>query len=291
MAEYFDFETAFEFTDDDVRDMLKKNPDRKFILASQPHGVLSFCGMSAAAVADPDIGRIHTAAASVLLSTPILKNIMGIFGLVDASRKSLQKHFQKPGIDGCIVLYVGGIAELFKSSLDEERLFLSERKGFIKLALREGVDVVPAYLFGNTTTLSVLKHGPLADLSRKIQVSLTYVWGKWYLPIPRDTKVRKVLIVFLLNLLDVCFCLYLFVRLRLIHVVSPTFMLRSSHQKNNPSLTMKSNHNSNNNPHGNKQKHQIIFIGTICTSKAHESTTYSRTHGRRRQQMACQVLR
>ena len=193
MADYFDFETAFEFTDDDVRDMLKKNPDRKFILASQPHGVLSFCGMSAAAMADPDIGRIHTAAASVLLSTPILKNVMGIFGLVDASRKSLQKHFQKPGIDGCIVIYVGGIAELFKSSLDEERLFLSERKGFIKLALREGVDVVPAYLFGNTNVLSVLKHGPLADLSRKIQVSLTYVWGKWYLPIPRDTKVRKYL--------------------------------------------------------------------------------------------------
>ena len=191
MADYFDFETAFELTDDDIKEMLRKNPDRKFILASQPHGVLSYCGMSAAAMADPYLGRIHTAAASVLLSTPILKNIMGIFGLVDASRKSLQKHFQKPGIDGCIVLYVGGIAELFKSSLEEERLFLSERKGFIKLALREGVDVVPAYLFGNTTVLSVLKHGPLADLSRKIQVSLTYVWGKWYLPIPRDTKVCR----------------------------------------------------------------------------------------------------
>ena len=187
MADYFDFETAFELTDDDIRDMLKKS-DKKFILASQPHGVLSYCGMSAAASCEPDIGRIHTAAASVLLKTPILKNIMGIFGLVDASRKSLQKHFQKPGIDGCLVLYVGGIAELFKSSPDEERLFLSERKGFIKLALREGVDVVPAYLFGNTTVLSVLKHGPLADLSRKIQVSLTYIWGKWYLPIPRDEK-------------------------------------------------------------------------------------------------------
>jgi 1-acyl-sn-glycerol-3-phosphate acyltransferase len=152
---------------------------------------LSYCGMSAAACCEPDIGRIHTAAASVLLQTPILKNVMGIFGLVDASRSSLQKHFKKKGIDGCVVLYVGGIAELFKSCPTEERLFLSERKGFIKLALREGVDVVPAYLFGNTTVLSVLKHGPMADLSRKLQVSLTYIWGKWYLPIPRDEKVRK----------------------------------------------------------------------------------------------------
>ena len=125
MAEYFEFEEFFEFTDDDVREWLSKN-DKRFILASQPHGVLSYCGMSAAASCEPDIGRIHTAAASVLLQTPILKNVMGIFGLVDASRKSLQKHFKKKGIDGCVVLYVGGIAELFKSSREEERLFLSE---------------------------------------------------------------------------------------------------------------------------------------------------------------------
>ena len=141
-------------------------------------------------VCEPDVARIKTAAASVLLRTPILKNVMGLFGLIDASRPSLQKHFKNEGIDGCVALYVGGIAELFKSCPTEERLFLSGRKGFIKLALREGVDVIPTYLFGNTTALSVLKHGPLADLSRKMQGSLTYFWGKYYLPIPRNEKVR-----------------------------------------------------------------------------------------------------
>jgi hypothetical protein len=40
MADYFDFETAFEFTDNDIREYLKKN-DKRFILASQPHGVVS----------------------------------------------------------------------------------------------------------------------------------------------------------------------------------------------------------------------------------------------------------
>lgn len=44
------------------------------------------------------------------------------------------------------------------------------------------------YLFGNTTVLSVLKTGLLATISRKLQVSLTYIWGRWYLPIPRDCK-------------------------------------------------------------------------------------------------------
>ena len=99
--------------------------------------------MSAAAKAEPDLRWVKTAVASALMYTPILKNVMGIYGFVDASKKSLQKHFKKEGIHGCLVLYVGGIAELFMSSREEERLFLSKRKGFIKLAMREGVDVVP----------------------------------------------------------------------------------------------------------------------------------------------------
>ena len=41
MADYFDFETAFEMTDDDIRELLKTT-DKRFILASQPHGVVSF---------------------------------------------------------------------------------------------------------------------------------------------------------------------------------------------------------------------------------------------------------
>jgi hypothetical protein len=56
------------------------------------------------------------------------------------------------------------------------------------LAFQTGVDVVPIYLFGNTTCLSVFKTGFLANLSRRLQVSLTYFWGKWFLPIPRDVK-------------------------------------------------------------------------------------------------------
>ncbi len=64
--------------------------------------------------------------------------------------------------------------------------------GFIIIALREGVDIIPVYLFGNTSVLSVLKTGFLADLSRKMQMSVTYFWGKWFLPIPRDEKLLYV---------------------------------------------------------------------------------------------------
>jgi len=149
---------------------------------------ISFAGICSAISVPPYLRKIPTAVASSLLQTPILKNVMGIFGLIDASGKNFTNHIRKKGLKGCVVIYTGGIAELFKSCRTEERLYLKKRKGFIKIALREGVDVVPVYFFGNTSVLSILKSGPLASLSRKMQVALTYFWGKFYLPIPRDEK-------------------------------------------------------------------------------------------------------
>lgn len=190
MLDYFEYEQIIETKPVDVRANMRAG--KNYILAVQPHGVLSMTGMCSAVYAEDDMcGTIPTGVASALLATPILKHVMGIFYLISASKSSLKKQFKKGGIEGSVVVYVGGMAELFLSNVEEETLYLKNRKGFIKLALQEGVDVVPIYLFGNTTCLSVIQKGFLANLSRKLQVSLTYFWGKWYLPIPRDEKVSE----------------------------------------------------------------------------------------------------
>ncbi len=191
MIDYFDYESIFEDREG-LKEKLEKG--ERYIFCCQPHGIISFCGMCSAIETEPQYRKIPTAVASALIKMPILKNVMGIFGLTDASRKNLSAILKREGIDGCVVLYVGGktkmtiaiclkierhqvpqldymylfhwccaiiffykgMAELFKSSREEERLHLSERKGFIKLALREGVDIVPVYLFGNTSILDVV---------------------------------------------------------------------------------------------------------------------------------------
>lgn len=194
MLDYFDYEEILESSNQDLLELLNKNKEgsggRKFILAMQPHGVISFTSLCSWVAAPPEFKVIKSAVASAILRVPILKNVMGIFYLTSASGDNIRQILREgQGLDGCIVLYVGGMAELFKSSRKEERLYLKKRKGFIKVALREpGVDIIPVYLFGNTSVLTVVKTGILADLSRKLQVSLTYFWGKWMLPIPRDEK-------------------------------------------------------------------------------------------------------
>lgn len=191
VLDYFDYEQIVETSPIDGRKEMLEN-GKNFILAVQPHGVIPFVSICSAVYNPPEFQcDLQTAVASVLLHTPILKHVMGIFGLIDASKHNLKRVLKKPGVAGSLVIYVGGIAELFMSCPEEERLFLSKRKGFIKLALTEGVDVIPIYLFGNTGVLTVLKTGLLATLSRKLQVSLTYFWGKLYLPIPRDDKVSQ----------------------------------------------------------------------------------------------------
>lgn len=61
------------------------------------------------------------------------------------------------------------VQELFLSTPKEERLYIGKRKGFIKLAMRTGSEVIPCYYFGNTTVLEVGKRAVdapfAADLS------------------------------------------------------------------------------------------------------------------------------
>ena len=166
-----------------------KPKKRSCILAAQPHGVLSFGGICCGANAITEFADIATAAAGAVLATPIVKNIVGQFNLIDASASSLKKHLAKGGLEGTVVIYIGGIAELFKCSVEVETLYLKDRKGFIKLALREGAEVIPLYFFGNTNHLSIPQIGILETISRKLQVSLTIFWGLWGLPIPRPAKV------------------------------------------------------------------------------------------------------
>eukprot|EP00551_Chaetoceros_affinis_P004369 CAMPEP_0203671074 /NCGR_PEP_ID=MMETSP0090-20130426/6979_1 /ASSEMBLY_ACC=CAM_ASM_001088 /TAXON_ID=426623 /ORGANISM="Chaetoceros affinis, Strain CCMP159" /LENGTH=427 /DNA_ID=CAMNT_0050536083 /DNA_START=47 /DNA_END=1330 /DNA_ORIENTATION=- len=191
MLDYFGYEEILEISNEET--LKRVNSGQNYILAMQPHGVVSFCSLCSWVNTEPEFRRIKTGVASVLLKFPILKHVMGIYGLTPASGSNVKKILnRKDGIDGSIVLYIGGIAELFKSSRKEERLYLKKRKGFIKIALREGSDVIPVYLFGNTSVLTVLKTSFLAALSRKPQMSLTYFWGKWMLPIPRDEKLLYV---------------------------------------------------------------------------------------------------
>ncbi|GMI55323.1 hypothetical protein ScalyP_jg11705 [Parmales sp. scaly parma] len=183
---FFEYNEIHETSDAEMCSFFKTG--KSAILVAQPHGVLSLTGICSATYCIPEFRMIKTAAASAVVNFPFLKQVMGIFGLIDAAKPNLIRHLKKGGAEGTIVIYVGGIAELFMCSESEERLFLQKRKGFVKLALQTGTSLIPLYMFGNTTVLTPLKWKFLVSLSRKMQASMTYFWGMGGLPVPRKVK-------------------------------------------------------------------------------------------------------
>ena len=190
MPTFFNFSEVREISDADVQALIQARP---VIFSIQPHGVFSFGGASAGVAWAQrwwHPKQIPTAAASSVMMTPLVKHVVGLFGVVDASNRSLTKWLSS---GRSAVLYIGGIAELFLVSQSEERLFARKRKGFIKLALRNGAEVVPVYFLGNTSVLSVVTGALLRRIARATGVTLTWFWGWGGTLIPRPNKIVGVL--------------------------------------------------------------------------------------------------
>lgn len=74
-------------------------------------------------------------------------------GLASVSRESCENILTRGGVDGegmgrAITIVIGGARESLDAQPNSMRLILKRRKGFIKLAIRTGADLVPVLAFG-----------------------------------------------------------------------------------------------------------------------------------------------
>jgi 2-acylglycerol O-acyltransferase 2/2-acylglycerol O-acyltransferase 1 len=74
-------------------------------------------------------------------------------GLASVSRESIENLLSKGGLNGegmgrAVTIVVGGAKESLDAKPNTLRLVLNSRKGFVKLAIRQGADLVPVMAFG-----------------------------------------------------------------------------------------------------------------------------------------------
>lgn len=161
----------------------------QFVFAIFPHGTHCDFRVAMDGMLDqvfPNLDKIRTLAASVLFAIPVVREIALWTGCVDARRK-VADNVLKKGYS--IVVLPGGEAEQIRTVYQQEAVWLKNRKGFIKLAMRHSIPVVPCYAFGTTDcykTSDWLFQARLA-LQKSTGICIPFATGKWgsiFCPLP-----------------------------------------------------------------------------------------------------------
>ncbi|CAK0785740.1 hypothetical protein CVIRNUC_008951 [Coccomyxa viridis] len=157
-------------------------PGKRYIFAHFPHAVfpmgpwLSFplCGVPLTGVPAPMYGAV----ASVLLQLPYFKHVFAFMGCRPADKPVILKTLKTASI-GIIVEGIRGIYD--GATIDQERIFLEARKGFVKCAIQAGADLVPVYHLGSS---QMFRFTGNKEYSRILRASVCLFWGRWFLPVP-----------------------------------------------------------------------------------------------------------
>jgi hypothetical protein len=134
-------------------------PTRKYIFGYHPHGIISHGAFAAFATEALGFSQLFPGITNTLLTLdsnfriPFYREYALAMGLGSVSRESCENLLTKGGIDGegmgrAITIVVGGARESLDAQPHSLRLVLKQRKGFIKLAIRTGADLVPVLGFG-----------------------------------------------------------------------------------------------------------------------------------------------
>jgi 2-acylglycerol O-acyltransferase 2 len=132
---------------------------RKYVFGYHPHGIISHGAFVAFATEALGFGQLFPGITNTLLTLdsnfriPLYRDYALRLGLASVSRESCENILSKGGPNGegmgrAITIVVGGARESLDAQPNSLRLVLARRKGFVKLAIRTGADLVPVLAFG-----------------------------------------------------------------------------------------------------------------------------------------------
>lgn len=147
-------------------------PERKYIFGYHPHGIISHGAWAAFATNALGFSELFPGITNTLLTLdsnfrlPFNRDWILAMGLQSVSKESIWNILTKGGHNGegqgrAVTIVVGGARESLEAQPGTLRLILKGRKGFVKMALRTGADLVPVVGFGENDLydqLSPKKH-------------------------------------------------------------------------------------------------------------------------------------
>nr|BBA16945.1 diacylgycerol acyltransferase isoform 1 [Rhodosporidiobolus fluvialis] len=138
-------------------------PTRRYIFGYHPHGVIGMGAIANFGTEATGFSRLfpglkpHLLTLSSNFQLPLYREILLALGVCSVSMKSCQ-NILRQGPGSSITIVVGGAAESLSAHPGTADLTLKRRKGFIKLAIRQGADLVPVFSFGENDILEQLSN-------------------------------------------------------------------------------------------------------------------------------------
>ncbi|KAF1763020.1 hypothetical protein GCK72_011285 [Caenorhabditis remanei] len=171
------------------------DPEKNYILAYHPHGIISMGGWvnfasNGSGVMDMYPGiTFNLCTLGLNFKIPIRREILLLFGCIDCSKESIEYVLcPKTNKGRAIVLVVGGAAESLDAHPGKHELTLLSRKGFVREALLTGAQLVPVYSFGENDVFEQAANPPGSrlrkwqdTLRKSMGMSLPIVKGRGYL--------------------------------------------------------------------------------------------------------------
>uniref|UniRef100_A0A7S3V690 Acyltransferase n=1 Tax=Chaetoceros debilis TaxID=122233 RepID=A0A7S3V690_9STRA len=121
------------------------------LFAVSPHGTACDYRISMDGLIDtvvPNMApNIRVLSASILFRLPVVREFSLWTNCVDA-RRSVAEGLLDANMS--ILVIPGGMEEQLLTEHGKEIVYLTKRKGFVKLAMRKGVSIVPVYVFGSS---------------------------------------------------------------------------------------------------------------------------------------------
>lgn len=160
------------------------DPTHNYVIGSHPHGVLcsgAFCNF---ATEGTDIAKVYPGMTFTLTTLsfqyvmPFYREFFMTSGSVTASRASIEYVLSRRGNGQAVVVVVGGAPESLhtRPNTSTVNLILSRRKGFVRLALKNGAHLVPSFSFGENEVFDQVNN-PVGSRVRRLQDSLQKIIG------------------------------------------------------------------------------------------------------------------
>jgi len=115
------------------------NQESKFIVGAHPHGLYPM-GITLHFTLNKKFWKFHTCVHWMLTTFPILKELTGWAGCIDATREVMKEFIERPDVQGLVVCPGSS-----REGVIERPGTVIKRTGFISLAIQHNAHLIPAY--------------------------------------------------------------------------------------------------------------------------------------------------